>query len=190
MQEARYGAVFFEPESFTESLLMLVRDMNRHTRCVALPLGPPGNSAGAQQVLSWQTGYPTAVDFAAGYPQYDLERNSANNMLSAGSVDVALVVACDPIAEPLVALSETALAHLATIPSIVLHTADSEPAANPAVAIAVASPGIHAGGTVFRSDGVALPLRTVVNSPHPLAETVLLALEERIEQTPAVESRG
>ncbi len=189
MQAARYAAIFFQPGGATETLLMLARDMNRHTRCVALPLGSPANAAGAAQVLTWQTGYPSGIDFAAGYPEFHLDKNSAEHRLRAGETDAALVVACEPLADPLAELSESARARLNSIPSVCLHTADWRPSVGPAVAVTVATPGIDASGTVFRCDGVALPLRPAVNSPYSSAENVLLAIEKRVRQLPAA-SRG
>jgi formylmethanofuran dehydrogenase subunit B len=183
MKAASYGAIFFEPDSATESLLLLVRDMNRHTRFVALPLGGPGNSSGGHQVLTWQTGYSSPVDFAAGYPRHDDGHHSAEQLILAAQVDALLVVAQDPIADPFTTLSESARARVAHIPAVVLHTADCRPPGRPTVEFTVATPGIHTGGRVFRSDGVVLPLRQAISAPYPNAESLLIKLQARVRQT-------
>lgn len=180
---ARYTAVFFDPgrkvldrPAALASLLKLAHDMNSKTRFVVVPLGSAGNANGAEQVLTWQTGYPAAVSFADGCPQFDPERHSAEAMLSGGGADAALVV--DAAAAD--ALSVAARAHLATIPKFVLTTEAVDTASTAAVAFRVAVPGIHTRGTVFRADGVPLALRPAISSPHPSAESVLTEIGNRI----------
>ncbi len=167
MQSARYGVIFFDAESASETLLTLVRDMNHHTRFVCLPLGAAGNDAGAKQVLTWQTGHGGPVDFAEGYPR-------PHNGIP--TPDAALVFACEPFSGSHGAVSAAPREYLARIPCVLIHTADVLPPEDVAVAFAVATPGIHAGGTVFRCDGVPLPLRAAVVSSFPAAEAVLDAI--------------
>ncbi len=132
VKAARYTAVFFDPARSTltptlsprergrpgvlESLLRLAHDLNDPARLVVVPMGAAGNANGAEQVLTWQTGYPYAVSFADGYPRFDPERYSAEAMLASGAADAALVVDAAAVAS----LSAAARAHLATIPTIVL----------------------------------------------------------------------
>src|SRR5690606_20306643 len=82
LKAAKYAAIFYapqpaaspsdsaNPDPVTQALTEFVRDHHRHARAVVLPLGSPGNAAGAAQVLTWQTGFPAAVNFAAGYPRH------------------------------------------------------------------------------------------------------------------------
>ena len=44
-----------------ESMFELVRELNEHTRFVAQVMGGPASG----EVITWQTGYPMAVSFAA-----------------------------------------------------------------------------------------------------------------------------
>jgi len=53
------------------------------------------------------------------------------------------------------------------------------PVRNPA--LAAATPGIHAGGTVFRGDGVALPLRPSLPTSLPTDRELLVRLDERLK---------
>ena len=47
------------------ALLALARDMNAHTRFVCQPMRGPGNVTGADNVVTWRTGYPFAVNLRA-----------------------------------------------------------------------------------------------------------------------------
>ena len=67
MKRARYGVVLCrfragrmpsERHHCSYAMFSLVRDMNAHARFVFVPLGAPGNAAGADNVLTWQTGLP------------------------------------------------------------------------------------------------------------------------------------
>ncbi len=68
----RYGAVFFGlgfarrgiGHANVEALLQLVADLNAYTRFTARRLRIPGDVAGADTVLCWQTGFPFAVNLA------------------------------------------------------------------------------------------------------------------------------
>jgi formylmethanofuran dehydrogenase subunit B len=51
---------------------------------------------------------------------------------------------------------------------------------NPTVFIRTAQPGLQSAGTIFRFDGVPLPLRAIVPSPLPTAEQVLRELIARL----------
>ena len=72
---------------------MLVRDLNASARFVILSLGGPGNAAGAEAVLAWQSGIASSVDYTRGYPRYAPGASSAAEMLARGEADAALIVA-------------------------------------------------------------------------------------------------
>jgi len=180
MAAARYGAMFFDPLSLggektatIEAILSFVVAMNRRTRFVALTLGGPGNMAGAEQVLAWQTGYPTNIRFRDGFPRSEVQPGAISECLLDGQVDAALIVTSEPLTDPLATLSEPAREQLAAIPTIVLHTADAPLPFAATVAFVVGSHGIDAGGTVFRCDGVPLPLHQALTSPYPAATRIL-----------------
>src|SRR5215470_1287495 len=79
LKAARYGVVtwmagafaFSGAELLTQALADLVRDVNRVTRCAALPLTGSDNVMGAHQVCTWQTGFPLRTSFAGGAPAHD-----------------------------------------------------------------------------------------------------------------------
>ncbi len=177
LMAARYGA-FFHGSLITQGILTeaaatleaaygLVRDLNRQARFVILGMGEPGNSQGAEAVLTWQTGFPTSVDLSAGYPRSLLGVTTASRRLGCGEADLALIVGALPLEQ----LDENSRAHLAKIPTVVIAPRDDAVPwpAEPAVRCFTAKPGLDDPGTVMRVDGVSLPLRAV-RDPRFLTE--------------------
>ncbi len=168
---ARYGACFYGPSlirgrggsACAEAALALIRDLNLRTRFVILPIGGTGNAAGAEAVLTWQSGSPQSVDYSGSFPRALAEDSSAAARLERGEADAALIVA-DAVEDWLPA---AAWEQLEKIPRIVVAPRATEryPAAH--VALASATSGIDAGGTVTRVDGVVLPLRPPLVSRVP-----------------------
>jgi formylmethanofuran dehydrogenase subunit B len=181
---ARYGAWFYGPglgrapggSACVEAALALVRDLNARTRFVILPLGEPGNAAGAESILTWQTGSPQSVDFSGEFPRARPDDSSAAALLERGEADAALIVADE--VEPW--LSEDARRHLDQIPRIVIapRATTTRPTAD--VTLSAATYGIDAPGTVMRVDGVILPLRPPLVSPIPSDCEWLRDLDDRI----------
>ncbi len=184
MKAARYGALFYEAGhsvngrrlSIPHAIHSLVRDMNALTRFVAMPLGGPGNLAGARNVLTWRTGYPSAVNLARGHPRHGPREFSAEMVLRRQHADAALIVSGDPTS----GLTEAACEHLGRIPCIVLGSEGPIATRNPAVFFRTAVFGISTPGTVYRMDGVPLPLRGVLASAAPSPEGVLRAIGRRM----------
>lgn len=184
LQAANYCVLFFGPgiaeygnaAATLESLFLLVRQLNNTSRCCAVGLGGPI----AENVLTWQTGYPCGVNFAAGYPSYDADGYSANRLLERGEVDSVLMIGSRGFEH----LSESAHDRLYNLPVILLETAWIIPCGenrfNPTVRIPVAQPGLQTGGSVFRMDGVPLPLRQVIESQLPSEKEVLAAILESV----------
>src|SRR5436190_2733453 len=84
------GAVPADPDR-AEALVTLAQALNAPTRCALVVLRGGGNRSGADAVLTWQTGFPFAVDFAPGYPAYRPQHGAAG-LLAAGEIDAALVI--------------------------------------------------------------------------------------------------
>jgi formylmethanofuran dehydrogenase subunit B len=184
MKAARYGVMIYSTgdegpcggQMVAHAAHSLARDLNAYTRFVLMPLGGSGNHAGAQNVLAWQTGYPLAVSLAEGHPRYGPGEFTANDLLSRGEADAALVVSGDPLPQ----LTGEARAHLSRIPRIVLGSDGSPPLTGTTVLFRTALFGIRTPGTVFRMDGVPLPLQAVLPSSLPSVEDVLRAIETRV----------
>lgn len=163
LKTAEYGAIFIEPTfgqsrrtlAAVEAMTNLVRELNQVARCVMLPLGSPGNGAGAQAVLSWQTGFPQAVDLGSGVPASMPGVTSAGERLRRGEADLALIVA-DSIPPE---LPSEAVEHLNAIPRIVIAPATVVYGFEPTVRFTTGNPFLTSVGSVIRCDGVPLPVR-------------------------------
>ena len=92
----------------------MVRDLNDLTRFVCVSMQGGGNLTGAENVVASQTGYPSPVNLARGYPRYGPGEYNASISLERGEPDAALIVTGDPAA----GLSPIARDRLARIPYI------------------------------------------------------------------------
>ncbi len=185
MKRARYGAMFFGEGLITtggghlnaEALLALVRELNDFTRFVCRPMASIGNAVGADNVLSWRTGYPFAVNLSRGYPRFSPGEYTANELLARREADAAMLISVDAAT-----LGPAAQEHLAKIPVIALGSQKWSFPWPAAVSFATALYGISVAGTVYRMDEVPLPLRPAVPSSRPSDYQVLCRLEDRVRQ--------
>ncbi|NOY40979.1 MAG: formylmethanofuran dehydrogenase subunit B [Planctomycetes bacterium] len=179
-RSCRYGAMFFGlgltrhgvPQANVEALLRLVTDLNHHTRFIARRMRIPGDVAGADSVLCWQTGFPFSVNLSRGYPRYNPGEYTANNLLEQNEVDCVVLVGSEGVEK----LSPLARQHLAQIPTIVLDNPGVECALAATVHFTTAIYGIHRAGTAYRMDEVPIPLRGILESPLPSDDEILKAL--------------
>jgi formylmethanofuran dehydrogenase subunit B len=163
-----YGAL---DELGALALLSLVRDLSRDRHAVTLGLRGDGNGRGAEDVLAWQTGFPSAVSFARGHPRASPGELSAAKLLERGEVDAVLVVASDPLAR---------LPGLRDLPMVVVDARPTATAAAARVVFATAADGIEVAGTAHRMDGVPVPLRAPLPAQRPGVEEVLAAIGGRL----------
>jgi len=184
MKRAKFGAILFGmgvtmtrgKHVNSEAVLALARDMNQHTRWVAKPMRGHGNVTGADNVVTWSTGYPFGVNLCRGYPRFNPGEFTSSDVLARGEADAALIIASDPMSN----FSQPAREHLAKIPTIVLDPKLSETAKIAAVAFTTSTYGINTAGTVYRMDDVPLPLRPAFDSPFKSDYEVLKEIEKRI----------
>ena len=189
MKRARYGVNFFDPSSTSSveahlschAMFALTRDMNAHTRFVCVPLGGRGNRAGAENVLTWQTGYPWGVNLAHGYPRFNPCDYVTTPILERGEADAALIIAGDPMSY----LGDKAREQLNRIPTIVLDSGTTATTRVATIVFHTATSGINTPGTVYRADGVPIPLRAAVFSPRPTDEAILKKIEHRVRELKA-----
>jgi formylmethanofuran dehydrogenase subunit B len=188
MMDCEFGALFFGlgltmtagKHRNTEAALTLVRDLNYVTKFVVVPMRGWFNVAGANEVSTWQTGYPYAVDLTQGYPKFNPGDTSAIDAITRGEVDAALVVASDPVSH----FPREAVRHLLKIPIIVLETKRTPTSEAAEVVIPSAILGVEAAGTIYRIDGVALEAKKVIDPPlgvRPDVET-LDAIMKRVKR--------
>ena len=183
MARGRYAVIVHDAEpgelapeaDRAEALVALAQALNGPSRCALSSLRAGGNRSGADVVLTWQTGFPMAVDFAPGYPCYR-PRDGAAVWLQRREIDAALVVGSA------VHLPAAVARGLAAVPAVVIGPGASATPFKPAVAVDTGVAGIHENGTAFRMDDVPLPLRAALHGVAPAlpALTVVRALGERL----------
>lgn len=145
-----------------EALIALAETLNASTRCALSTLRAGGNRSGADAVMTWQTGYPMAVDFSRGVPRYR-PTDDAAALLARGEIQVALVVGT-PASVP--APIRDGLSHVSC--SIIGPWASESPFPTFA-AIDTGLAGIHERGTAVRLDEIPLPLRPALEAPEVAA---------------------
>ena len=184
MKTCRFGIVFFGTRLTrgnlghrnVEALLQMVTDLNAYTRFYARRMRRLGDVAGADSVLTWQTGYPFAVNFARGYPRYNPVEFSAPDMLARGEIDACVFVGSETTAD----FPEKAMAHLRQIPIIALESPATQTAVPVAVRFTTAVYGVHRPGTAYRMDEVPIPLRVLLPTIYPSDGEVLAELIKRV----------
>jgi len=144
-----------------DEAISLVADLNAWTKFTIMPMRGHFNVAGANMVLSWQTGYPYAVDFSHGYPRYNPGDTSVVDIISRGECDAALIVGSDPLAT----FPGPVAKKLSEIPLIVIDPHKTHTSEKAHVAIPSAPVGIEAEGTAHRMDGVPIVLRRLIDPP-------------------------
>ncbi len=184
MKKAKFGVILFGmgltmtrgKHLNSEAVLALARDMNKYTRWTAKPMRGHGNVTGADNVVSWSTGYPFGVNLNRGYPRFNPGEWTTSDVLARREADAALIIASDPMSN----FSQPARDHLKSIKSVVLDPKLSETAKVATVAFTTSTYGINTGGTVYRMDDVPIPLRPAFDSPFLGDYEILKAIEKRI----------
>jgi len=179
LKAARYGVVawmagafaFAGAELLVQSLADLVRDVNRTTRCAALPLAGNDNVIGANQVCTWQTGVPLRTSFGNGTPQHDPRLYATSRLVDADEIDALVWISAFRDLHP----------PATDRPTIVIGAPGEPPPRTPEVLIPVATPGIDHAGETFRMDSVvALPLAALRTSRLPRAADVLMRIDRTL----------
>ncbi|MGR9106329.1 MAG: formylmethanofuran dehydrogenase subunit B [Gammaproteobacteria bacterium] len=184
MKNCRFGVIFFgmgltmtRGRHFNAgALLALTTDLNSYTHFVANPTRGHGNVTGADNVVSWQTGYPFGVSFNRGYPRFNPGEFTTADVLARGEIDALCVIASDPGSN----FSKKAIEHLRTIPVITLDPKPTVTSQMARVAFTTATYGINVRGTVYRMDNVPLTTRPAFESPFPSDQEVLSAIKDRV----------
>jgi formylmethanofuran dehydrogenase subunit B len=158
------------------ALLLLARDLNQFTKFVASPMRGHGNVVGIATVLTWQTGYPFAVNLSRGFPQYNPGEFSSVDVLARKEADAALIVAADAIAN----FPKAAGEHLSRIPTIAIDAKESMTTKMATIIIPTAQAGISAPGLAYRMDHIPIPVKKVVDSPYPSDKEVLERILEKV----------
>ncbi len=151
------------------AILKLTQELNRFTKFSGMPMRGHGNVVGIAQVLTWQTGYPFAVNMSRGYPRYNPGEFSVADLLGRREVDAAMILAADAVGHLPGKTSE----YLQSIPLIAIDPKESDTTKVATVVIPVAQAGVAAGGMSYRMDHIPLKMKKVVDSPYPTDREIL-----------------
>jgi formylmethanofuran dehydrogenase subunit B len=187
LRQARYAAILWDTAAtagaggaaVASSLTLLARDLNRHTRCVARPLGAGGNVAGAMAALASACGHPRAVSFASGTPRHGPGEFDAARMIGGGGADaLVLVGARSPGDRPAGGRSARRSGSWPDV--IAIGPGPPRGFGEVDVFIRTAAPGFSASGTAARADGLPVVLPAALPPAGPAEEIVLEALARRV----------
>jgi len=186
MKSCRYGVIFFGMGLTMTSgrrhnvseLFTLVAELNQYTRFSAMPMRGHGNVAGIDQVLTWYSGYPAAVSFARGFPQFGPGEFTSVDMLASNEADAALIIASDPGAH----FPETASKFLSEIPTILMSPETNCSKNLARIFLPVSCCGIDTRGTAYRMDNIPIPLKAVLKRERPSDEEILIKIIEEIKK--------
>lgn len=169
LTRAKYAVVVTDVESPPEapngrldSLIALTQSLNATTRGSLCTMRAGGNRNGHDTALTWQTGFPMAVDFSQGVPKYTPE-DAALPRLARGAFDVALIVGSSA------ALSAPIVAALKGVRTIAIGPRASESTLDASIRVDTGVAGIHESGIAFRADDLPLPLRALLPTPRDTA---------------------
>ncbi len=184
MKNCKYGVVFFgmgltmpRGRHFnTSALFAMATDLNEYTHFVVRPARGHGNVTGIDQVLTWNTGYPFAVNFNLGYPRFNPGEFTAVDTLASGAADAAMFVASDPASN----FPKAAIERMKQIPVISLDPKQSVTSTLARVAFTTATYGINTGGTVYRMDDIPVSLNPAFESPFPSELEILTGIKKRV----------
>jgi formylmethanofuran dehydrogenase subunit B len=179
LARARYAVLVHDAEPTAErrsplrveGLIGLTQALNQPTRAALSSLRAGGNRPGAEAVLTWQTGYPFAVEYSRGYPRYTPGERGLDRL--AGGAFHAVLLVGSPVVEDSARIASSEITSLAIGPRA------SQAASRPRIAIDTGVAGIHESGTAYRMDEVPLPLRPPLSGPRSTVDT-LRALTDAI----------
>lgn len=185
-KKARMGVMFFG-QGITETrgkhqnsaaIYQFGKDMAAHSKFLTLPMRGHYNVVGSGNTMCWQTGYPFAVNFGRGYPQFNPGEFSVVDLLLRREPDAAVIVA----AEPMDHLPYEAAKHLENIPLIVLDPRETLTTKIANVVIPVKHAGISVEGTAYRMDHIPIKMQAVLESPWPKDDVPLSKIINRIKE--------
>jgi len=157
-----------------------VADMNKYTKFSLIPMRGHYNVTGAGQVMTWQSGFPFAMDFSRGHARYNPGETAANDMLQRHECDAAMVIASDPGAH----FPVSSMKWYAQIPTIVLDPHYTPTTGISNIVIPSSIVGIEEEGTAYRMDNVPIRCRKVIDAPEGLLsdEEVLKRILNRVKE--------
>jgi formylmethanofuran dehydrogenase subunit B len=172
LMQSRYAVIVHDAEPSAErrdplrveGLIALTQALNEPTRATLSSLRAGGNRTGAEAVLTWQTGYPFAVDYSRGYPRYTPGERGLDR-LATGAFRAVLVAGAPT-------LDGSTSSWFSGANVMAVGPRASRASFPTRVAIDTGVAGIHEPGTAYRMDEVPLPLRPPLAGQRSAAETL------------------
>jgi formylmethanofuran dehydrogenase subunit B len=171
-----------------EVAIALTRDLNRKTKFVIMPMRGHFNVTGSNVVFAWSTGYPYAIDFSQGYPQYNPGEFTTIDLLKRGDNDATLVISSDPGAH----FPKPAVQNMLKHPLIVIDPHMNCTSMLGDVVFPTQWCGIECAGTAYRMDHVPIMLRKVVEPPPGILndEEILTRILEEVRVIKAQKAKA
>ncbi len=187
-KSCNFGVIFFGM-GLTQSLahhrnidaaICLTRELNDHTKFLITPMRGHYNVTGANQVFTWNTGYPYSIDFSRGYPRYNPGEFSSVELLLKDQIDASLMISSDPASNFPAASVKNMFKH----PLIVIEPHQTPTSENADIILPPAYAGIECEGTAYRMDSVPLRLRKVKDAPKGILtdKEILEKLIEKVKE--------
>lgn len=184
MKNCRYGVAFMGMgltmtrgrDMNVRELFSLITELNAHTRFSVIPMRGHGNVTGADQVFTWQIGFPFAVNLSRGYPRYGPGEYTAVDMLANREADAALILSSDPGAH----FPKGAAEFMRKIPTIVMDPERSLSAEMAHLWFPVSKYGIDCPGTAYRMDTIPIFARAFLRAFRMSDEEVLERIADEI----------
>ena len=173
IKKIRYGTIIWASEEFqlhhseliVHAIAKLLQTLNQSQRFAGFPIGGNDGAKNANNVCTWQSGYPLRVNFSQGYPEYDPRRYATKRILQNNEADLLCWIS---------SYSTNPLPPKTQIPDIVLAKPETQFKHTPHIFIPVATPGIDHKGQHFRGDSVvSLALKKLRQSNYPSTKDVL-----------------
>ena len=183
---AKFGALFFglgltmsrHKYKNIRNAVELTEELSRHTKFTISPMRGHWNVYGANEVFTWMTGYPYAVDFAKGIPFYNPGETTAADILFRKECDALMIVSSDPAAH----MPKKCVEHMANIPVIHIDPHKNCTSFFSDIQIPVAITGIEASGTAYRMDGVPLRTKKIIATDFPTDTDIISRIYEKIQE--------
>jgi formylmethanofuran dehydrogenase subunit B len=185
LRAARYAVLVWEAGVLpahgmlvVEALNRIVGNLNRSTRAATFSLGGSEGAYTVNQVFTWMSGLPLRTRAGPAGLEHEPLRFGATRLIGGRAVDGLLWISSfdpmrlpPPVDLPLIVLGPPAMA-------LRLHEAG---ALARCVFVPVATPGLNAGGHLFRTDGgIVVPLVPARDDGLPAVAVVLTAMNDRM----------
>jgi formylmethanofuran dehydrogenase subunit B len=188
LRKAHYAVLVWESATlpahgalWVEMLNRIVATLNRSTRAASFSLGGSDGGYAMQQVFTWLSGLPLRTRAGPAGLEHEPLRFAAARLLQDRAVDGLLWVW---------SFAPDRLPPARDLPRIVLGPPGMGPrlrqagVARDCVFLPVATPGLHAPGHLFRTDGVVVPLVARRDEKLPAVSHLLTRMLAHLELPP------